>query len=202
MFKTFIGFLIIIGFIVSIISTFPIIGYILVAILIAIISLLIYKKHKKLNTVESKKYQEEEKRICENEKPMQNEEYHNQPLNQQNEDNNSVSAFNETTENNKIYAKLTNCYTEERQNILKRVYINKNSEEFHIVLSFEHIVENDTDIIKVLVDDKTVGFIDKDNTSRILPVLDKMDSCLFHVYKRTFDDEKYYDVDICITIKE
>lgn len=121
--------------------------------------------------------------------------------------NNSAEDISNDTETvntssdseNKIHACLVGCYSEEKQSILRRIYRNKHSEDFKIELSFEPVIENGKDCIKVMVNDEFVGFIDENNTPKTSSILNKMESCFFDVRSRTDEGEKLYDATIHIS---
>ncbi len=199
MIKTIIGFLILIFLVIGFIDVFPVVGYILGAIAILIISFCIYKKYKEAKTDNHTEIQEDEKELCGIEKSPQIEEYRNLSLNSESE---PAKKPNEAAENDVIYAKLVNCYHDEKQNILKKICRNKHFEDFKIELSLEHIVENDEDYLKVLADGEDIGFVDRESTPKILSVIDKIDDCLFDVRSQTDDGEKWYTATISITFKK
>lgn len=199
MIKATIGFLILIFLVIGFIGSFPVVGYILGAVTILIISFFIYKKYKESKTDNHTKIQEDEKELSGIEKSPQIEESRNPSLNLNNE---PTKETNKATENNVIYAKLVNCYHDEKQNILKRICRNKHFEDFKIELSLEHIVENDEDYLKVLADGEDIGFVDRESTPKILSAIDKIDNCLFDVSSQTDDGEKWYTATMSITLKK
>ncbi|MBR2869285.1 MAG: hypothetical protein IKB88_09540 [Clostridia bacterium] len=197
MIKTIIGYLILIFFVIGFIGTFPIVGYILGAVAILIIAFFIFKKYKKPKTDDHTDIPKEEKELCKTVKSPQIEAYSNPFLNLKSE---PIKERNETAENNVIKAELVNCYHDEKQNILKKICRNKHFEDFKIDLTFEHIVENNEDYLKVLVDGEDIGFVDKESVPKILSVIDKIDYCFFDVRSQTDDGEKWYTATMSIKL--